>query len=193
MRGPAAPTRSRTALVPDPSAPGSFSSPGATARRAVWCEADLARSTAGAAIGRIRTMPAASSARPSTGLPDPYGAGSAYSTTRGMRLLDVDGWSRASSTAAATNTSALFGIYRWGWGFSTSQRPMMPITSPRPTDFNGDIALIACFASSWTPAMVRRWHADPFGFCAPGTSCPRSWGARHPSRPPRPARAWSSA
>jgi hypothetical protein len=31
-------------------------------------------------------------------------------------------------------------------------------------DFNGDIALIACFASSWTPAMVRCWHADPFGF-----------------------------
>jgi hypothetical protein len=50
----------------------------------------------------------------------------------------VDGFSRASSTAAATNTSALFGIYRWGWGFSTSQ------------DFNGDIALIACFAASWT-------------------------------------------
>jgi hypothetical protein len=43
-------------------------------------------------------------------------------------------FSRASSTAAATSTSALFGIYRWGWGFSTSQ------------DFNGDIALIACFA-----------------------------------------------
>jgi hypothetical protein len=72
-------------------------------------------------------------------------------TWRPGRLeLYVDGWSRASSTAAATNTSALFGIYRWGWGFSTSQ------------DFNGDIALIACFASSWTPAMVRRWHADPF-------------------------------
>jgi hypothetical protein len=51
-----------------------------------------------------------------------------------------------------TNTSALFGIYRWGWGFSTSQ------------DFNGDIALIACFAS---------------------------WAVRHPSRRPRPARAWS--
>jgi hypothetical protein len=35
----------------------------------------------------------------------------------------------------------LFGIYRWGWGFSTAQ------------DFNGDIALIACFASSWTRAF----------------------------------------
>jgi hypothetical protein len=66
-----------------------------------------------------------------------------------------DGFSRASSTAAAINPSALFGIYRWGWGFSTSQ------------DFNGDIALVACFASSWTPAMVRRWHADPFGFLRP--------------------------
>jgi hypothetical protein len=54
----------------------------------------------------------------------------------------------------------LFGIYRWGWGFSTNQ------------DFNGDIALIACFASSWTPAMVRRWHADPFGSCAQGSAPP---------------------
>ena len=76
-------------------------------------------------------------------------------TWRPGRLeLYVDGFSRASSTAAATNTSALFGIYHWGWGFSTSQ------------DFNGDIALIACFASSWTPAMVRRWHADPLASCA---------------------------
>ena len=50
-------------------------------------------------------------------------------TWRPGRLeLYVDGFSRASSTAAATSTSALFGIYRWGWGFSTSQ------------DFNGDIA-----------------------------------------------------
>ena len=57
----------------------------------------------------------------------------------GSLELYVDGWSRASSTAAATGTSALFGIYRWGWGFSTSQ------------DFNGDIGLIACFAASWTP------------------------------------------
>jgi hypothetical protein len=42
-------------------------------------------------------------------------------TWRPGRLeLYVDGWSRASSTAAATNTSALFGIYRWGWGLSTA-------------------------------------------------------------------------
>jgi Concanavalin A-like lectin/glucanases superfamily len=63
-------------------------------------------------------------------------------TWRPGRLeLYVDGFSRASSTAAATNTSALFGIYRWGWGFSTSQ------------DFNGDIALIACFAASLVPTI----------------------------------------
>jgi hypothetical protein len=38
-------------------------------------------------------------------------------TWRPGRLeLYVDGFSRASSTATATNTSALFGIYRWGWG-----------------------------------------------------------------------------
>jgi hypothetical protein len=84
----------------------------------------------------------------------------------------VDGFS-CSSSAAATTTSATFGIYRWGWGFSTSQ------------DFNGDIALIACFASSWTPAMVRRWHADPFGFLRPrrdpGAQAERG-GAHRPSR-----------
>jgi hypothetical protein len=84
----------------------------------------------------------------------------------------VDGWSRASSTAAATNTSALFGIYRWGWGFSTSQ------------DFNGDFGLIACFASSWTPAMVRRWHADPFGFLRPWNEVPALMGSAPPATPP---------
>jgi hypothetical protein len=59
-------------------------------------------------------------------------------TWRPGRLeLYVDGFSRANSTAANTNTSDAFSIFRWGWGFSTSQ------------DFNGDIALIACFAASW--------------------------------------------
>jgi hypothetical protein len=94
-------------------------------------------------------------------------------TWRPGRLeLYVDGWSRASSTAAATNTSALFGIYRWGWGFSTSQ------------DFNGDIALIACFASSWTPAMIRRWNADPFGFLRPCNEVPAIMGSGPPATPP---------
>jgi hypothetical protein len=90
----------------------------------------------------------------------------------GRLELYVDGWSRASSTAAATSTSATFGIYRWGWGFSTSQ------------DFNGDIALIACFASSWTPAMVRRWHADPFGFLRPWGEVPALMGSAPPATPP---------
>jgi Concanavalin A-like lectin/glucanases superfamily len=94
-------------------------------------------------------------------------------TWRPGRLeLYVDGFSRASSTAAGTNTSALFGIYRWGWGFSTSQ------------DFNGDIALIACFASSWTPAMVRRWHADPFGFLRPWGEVPALMASAPPATPP---------
>ena len=94
-------------------------------------------------------------------------------TWRPSRLeLAVDGWSRASSTAAATSSSALFGIYRWGWGFSTSQ------------DFNGDIALIACFASSWTAAMVRRWHADPFGFLRPWNEVPALLGSAPPATPP---------
>ena len=57
-------------------------------------------------------------------------------------------------------------------GFSTSQ------------DFNGDIALIACFASSWTPAMVRRWHADPFGFLRPWNEAPALMGSAPPATPP---------
>jgi hypothetical protein len=63
-------------------------------------------------------------------------------------------------------------LYRWGWGFSTSQ------------DFNGDIALIACFASSWTPAMVRRWHADPFGFLRPWNELPALMATAPPATPP---------
>ena len=34
---------------------------------------------------------------------------------------------------------------------------------------------------------------SPSASCAHGTSSLRSWGARHPPRPPRPAPAWSSA
>jgi hypothetical protein len=90
----------------------------------------------------------------------------------GRLELYVDGFSRASSTAAGASSSALFGIYRWGWGFSTSQ------------DFNGDIALIAGFASSWTPAMVRRWHADPFGFLRPWGEVPALIGSPPSSTPP---------
>jgi hypothetical protein len=67
----------------------------------------------------------------------------------------------------------------WNWGFSTSQ------------DFNGDIALIACFASSWTPAMVRRWHADPFGFLHPWGEAPALIASAPPATPPRPAPACS--
>jgi Concanavalin A-like lectin/glucanases superfamily len=90
------------------------------------------------------------------------------------RLLSLylDGILRASSSAAATNTGIAWSIYRWGWGFSTSQ------------DFNGDIALIACFASSWTAAMVRRWHADPFGFLRPWGEVPALMGSAPPATPP---------
>jgi hypothetical protein len=51
-------------------------------------------------------------------------------------------------------------------------------------DFNGDIALTACFASSWTPAMVRRWHADPFGFLRPWGEVPALMGGAPPATPP---------
>jgi hypothetical protein len=59
-----------------------------------------------------------------------------------------------------------------GLGFSTSQ------------DLNGDIALIACFAASWTPAMVRRWQADPFGFLRPWNEVPALMGSAPPATPP---------
>jgi hypothetical protein len=84
----------------------------------------------------------------------------------------MDGFSRPSSAAVATTASALFGIYRWGWGFSTSQ------------DFNGDIALIACFTSSWTPALVRLWYADPFGFLRPWDEMPALIGSAPPATRP---------
>ena len=92
-------------------------------------------------------------------------------TWRPRRLeLYLDGISRANSTAANTNTSDAFGIYRWGWGFSTNQ------------DFNGDIALILCCGACWTGHMVRRWHADPFGFLRPlerGACAHRECATRH--------------
>ena len=49
---------------------------------------------------------------------------------------------------------------------------------------NGDIALIACFAASWTPAMIRRWHADPFGFLRPWNEVPALMGSAPPATPP---------
>jgi hypothetical protein len=90
----------------------------------------------------------------------------------GRLELYVDGFSCAASAAAATSTSALFGIYRFGWGFSTSQ------------DFNGDIALIACFAASWTPAMIRQWHADAFGFLRRWNELPALTRGPPPATPP---------
>jgi Concanavalin A-like lectin/glucanases superfamily len=73
----------------------------------------------------------------------------------GQMALYQDGLLVNSSTAAAAATSDAFVVRRFGWGFSTFQ------------DFHGDIALIVCCASAWTPAMVARWHADPFGFLRP--------------------------
>ena len=94
-------------------------------------------------------------------------------TWRPRRLeLYLDGISRANSTAANTNTSDAFGIYRRGWGFSTNQ------------DFNGDIALILCCGACWTGHMVRRWHADPFGFRRPWGEVPALMGSAPPAAPP---------
>ena len=91
-------------------------------------------------------------------------------TWRPRRLeLYLDGISRANSTAANTNTSDAFGIYRWGWGFSTNQ------------DFNGDIALILCCGACWTgphrPPVARRPLRLPAplerGACAHGECATR--------------------
>jgi hypothetical protein len=41
----------------------------------------------------------------------------------------------------------------------------------------------SCFASSWTPAMVPRWNADPFGFLRPWNEVPALMGSA-PATPP---------
>jgi hypothetical protein len=85
------------------------------------------------------------------------------------------GWSEellAQELAWLRDESFDLDLVGFGWGFSTNQ------------DFNGDIALIACFAASWTPAMVRRWHADPFGFLRPWNEVPALMGSAPPATPP---------
>jgi hypothetical protein len=69
----------------------------------------------------------------------------------------------------ATSTSALFGIYRWGWGFSTSQ------------DFNGDMGAHRVLRLILDPrhgaALARRSVRLPApmerGACAHGQCAPR--------------------
>ena len=53
-----------------------------------------------------------------------------------------------------------------------------------PERIRCSLALVACFASSWTPAMVRRWHADPFGFLRPWNEVPALMGSAPPATPP---------
>ena len=71
-------------------------------------------------------------------------------------------------TVSPTNTSALFGIHRWGWGFSMSQ------------DFNGDIAR-RVLRPPGPPPCCDAGTPIRSAFCAHGASCLRSWGARHPA------------
>ena len=63
---------------------------------------------------------------------------------------------------------------------------MIAVSSPasRLNPFNGDIELVACFASSWTPAMARRWHADPVRLPAPWNELPALIGRAPPATPP---------
>jgi hypothetical protein len=73
-------------------------------------------------------------------------------------------------------------------GGDQHQRPVrhlpLGLGLPDVAGLNGDIALIACFASSWTAAMVRRWHADPFGFLRPWNEGPALLGSAPPATPP---------
>jgi hypothetical protein len=49
---------------------------------------------------------------------------------------------------------------------------------------NGDIALIACFASSWTPRYGAALAPDPFGFLCPWGAMPALIGSASPATPP---------
>ena len=74
--------------------------------------------------------------------------------------------SRGPTAPRRTLTPAMrFGIYRWGWGFSTAP------------DSDGDIALVLCCGACWTGHMVRRWHSDPFGFLRPWNEVPALMGS----------------
>jgi hypothetical protein len=86
--------------------------------------------------------------------------------------LYLDGNLVASNMAANTATSTAWSIFRFGWGFSTNQ------------DFSGDIALIACFAASWTPAMIRWWNADSFRFLRPWNEVPALIASAPHATPP---------
>ena len=45
-------------------------------------------------------------------------------------------------------------------------------------------ALILCCGACWTGHMVRRWHADPFGFLRPWNEVPALMGSAPPATPP---------
>jgi hypothetical protein len=94
--------------------------------------------------------------------------------------------STAAGTGSARYEDRIYEVIEAGT--TASSQPAYDTTIGATTT---DGTATLCFASSWTPAMVRRWHADRSASCAHGTSCLRSWGVRHPPRPRRPARAWS--
>jgi hypothetical protein len=92
--------------------------------------------------------------------------------THGPTLPTPGRASASFSSQVQLATVSAFGIYRWGWGFSTNR------------DFNGDIALILCCGACWTGHMVHRWHADPFDFLRPWNEVPALMGSVPPTTPP---------
>ena len=89
----------------------------------------------------------------------------------GRLELYVDGFSRASSTAVA-NTSAVFGISPLGLGLLNVAGLQRRHRAHRVLRLSLD------------PAMVRRWHADPFGFLRPWNELPVLMGSAPPATPP---------
>jgi hypothetical protein len=89
-------------------------------------------------------------------------------------VLDPAALSRVSSldeVGLASTGQCRSAVIR-AWGFSTTRTSMATSrssrASPRP----------------WTPAMIRRWNADPFGFLCPWNEVSALIGSAPPTTPP---------
>ena len=100
----------------------------------------------------------------------------------------LPGTARSLGRASATSSSSIYGSWsrsagkRGDGGAQAAPRGRANLCPDRIgrtlAIWGGDIALIACFAASWTPAMIRRWNADPFGFLRPLERGARAHGQR---------------
>ena len=77
------------------------------------------------------------------------------------------------TNTVAVPASGSWTIYKWGWQSSGSQAL--------------DEALrlfFGAFGAASDDAMVRRWHADPFGFLRSWNEVPALFGSAPPATPP---------